>query len=145
MEQTHGSWGNRLRTFQWDGGIVTLLYLQSNKRCSWHKHLTSYNKFTCISGKVVIKTDKGYSTTLTEKQEFTVEPGVMHEFQTLDEPAIVEEIAYTKYTEYDIQRERLGGPMVAEESGTFYACCGALYSTEHKEGCKHKLGGPMNV
>ena len=111
MEQGHGSWGNRLRTFKWDGGIVTILFLEPMRRCSWHKHLTSYNKFTCISGKVVIKTDKGYSTTLTEKQEFTVEPGVMHEFQTLDEPAIVEEIAYTKYTEYDILREQLGGPM----------------------------------
>jgi hypothetical protein len=100
MEQTHGTWGERLRTFQWDGGIVTLLYLKPLRHCS-----------TCISGKVVIKTDKGYSTTLTEKQEFTVEPGVMHEFQTLDEPAIVEEIAYTRYTEYDILREQLGGPM----------------------------------
>ena len=114
----------------------------------------------------MIKTDKGYSTTLTEKQEFTVEPGVMHEFQTLDEPAIVEEIAYTKYTEYDIQRERLGGPikvdidndkyckdfirdrinnLKGDEQGTFCASCGALYSTAHKIGCKNYLGGPMNV
>ena len=111
MEQTHGTWGERLRTFQWSGGIVTLLFLQPKHECSWHKHQTSFNKFTCISGKLVIKSDKGYETTIGPKQCFTVEPGVMHLFRTLDEPTIVEEIAYTNYNEFDIQREKLGGPV----------------------------------
>jgi quercetin dioxygenase-like cupin family protein len=111
MEQTHGTWGERLRTFEWSGGIVTILFLQPSHECSWHKHIASYNKFTCISGKVVIETDKGYKTELFPKQEFTVEPGVMHKFITVDEYAVVEEIAYCKYNEHDIQREKLGGPV----------------------------------
>jgi len=38
-----------------------------------------------------------------------VEPGIQHEFQTYEEGAVVEEIAYVVYDENDIQRERLGG------------------------------------
>ncbi len=58
-----------------------------------------------------IRTDKGYVTKLYPKQTFTVEPGVFHEFQTYDEEAVVEEIAYVAYDEYDINREVLGGPL----------------------------------
>lgn len=111
MECTHGSWGNRLKTFQWDGGLVTILFLEPNQRCSWHEHNAAYNQFTCIEGKVGIKTDKGYTTWLTERQVFTVEPGVKHEFQTSDEGAVVEEIAYVKYDSSDIHRDTVGGPL----------------------------------
>ena len=111
MSQTHGSWGERLRTFRTNDTLVTLLFLKPRQRCSWHKHVATYNKFTCVSGSVGIRTDKGYETVLLPKQEFTVEPGVMHEFRTYDEDAVVEEIAYVAYDENDIQRETLGGPM----------------------------------
>jgi mannose-6-phosphate isomerase-like protein (cupin superfamily) len=109
MEATHGLWGERVRTFSWDGGLVTILFLEPNKRCSWHKHVATWNQFTCISGEVRIKTEKGYTTTLSPKQVFTVEPGVKHEFQTGDVSAIVEEVAFVKYDETDIQRENVGG------------------------------------
>jgi quercetin dioxygenase-like cupin family protein len=115
MEQLHGIWGNRLKTFQWDGGLVTLLFLEPKKRCSWHKHERTFNQFTCIKGKFGIKTDKGYTTILTKKQTFTVEPAVFHEFQTYDEPAIIEEIAYIKYEEHDIIREKLGGDLSEDD------------------------------
>ena len=108
---THGTWGERLRTFEWDGGIATLLFLEPNQRCSWHSHETIYNRFTCISGILGIKTDKGYTTKITSKQMFEVEPGIRHEFQTYDEPVIVEEIAYVKYNEHDIDRKSAGGPL----------------------------------
>jgi len=109
--QTHGTWGERLRTFKWDGGIATILFLRPNQRCSWHNHTTTWNQFTCIQGCVGIRTDKGYVTKLCEKQTFTVEPGVAHEFQTYEDGAIVEEIAYVVYDETDINRARLGGPL----------------------------------
>jgi mannose-6-phosphate isomerase-like protein (cupin superfamily) len=109
--QTHGSWGERLRTFRWGGGLVTILYLRPNQRCSWHHHVATYNQFTCISGIVGIKTDKGYVTKLYPKQTFTVEPGVAHEFQTYKQGAVVEEVAYVLYDEQDINREALGGPL----------------------------------
>lgn len=109
--QTHGIWGERLRTFAWDGGITTILFLRPWKRCSWHFHSATWNRFTCISGVIGIKTEKGYTTKLYPKQMFEVEPNLMHEFQTYDKPAIVEEIAYVKYDEHDIDRKKLGGPL----------------------------------
>ena len=111
MEATHGTWGERIRTFRWDGGIVTILRLQPWQRCSWHSHKTTYNQFFCIKGKLGVKTDKGYTTHLDEGQAFTVEPGVRHEFQTYYEPTLIEEIAYSVYDDHDIDREELGGPL----------------------------------
>ena len=113
MEATHGTWGNRIRTFSWDGGIVTILYLEPQQRCSWHSHKAQYNQFFCIKGKVGIKTDKGYVTWLTENQCFTVEPGVIHEFRTCEQHTIVQEVAYVKYNENDIDRKLLGGSLDA--------------------------------
>jgi quercetin dioxygenase-like cupin family protein len=110
MEQTHGTWGERLRTFRTNDALITLLFLKSGNRCSWHKHVAAFNKFTVASGKIGILTDKGYETILTAKQEFTVDPGVKHEFRVYED-SIVEEIAYVQYDEHDIQRETLGGPL----------------------------------
>jgi len=111
MEATHGTWGRRIITFKWDGGIVTILYLESFNRCSWHSHRTTYNQFYCIEGKVGIKTDKGYITWLEPGQSFTVEPGVVHEFRTESQKAVIEEIAYVKYDYHDIDRKLIGGPL----------------------------------
>ena len=111
MEATHGTWGNRIKTFQWDGGLVTILYLEPNQRCSWHVHKAQYNQFFCIEGKVGIKTDKGHITWLGPKHVFTVEPGVQHEFRTDEEGALIQEVAYVKYDENDIDRKLIGGPM----------------------------------
>ena len=112
--QTHGSWGERLRTFSWDGGIVTLLWLRPWQRCSYHHHNETWNRFTVISGELGVLTDKGQTTHITSKQMFEVEPGVKHEFQSYYEPVIVEEIAYVKYNEKDIIREALGGELKHE-------------------------------
>ncbi len=111
MQTTHGTWGNRTRTFEWDGGIATILVLEPKKRCSWHYHNTAYNQFYVISGKLGVKTDKGYTTVLSPGNSFTVEPGVYHEFQTYEEPAVIEEIAYVKYDTGDIHRKQLGGDL----------------------------------
>ncbi|PNX46093.1 MAG: hypothetical protein BV459_07115 [Thermoplasmata archaeon M11B2D] len=105
-----------MRTFRWDGGICTILFLRPNQRCSWHSHKAVWNQFTCIRGCVGIRTEKGYTTKLCEKQTFTVEPNVDHEFQTYEEGAIVEEIAYVIYDESDIDRKSLGGPLELDES-----------------------------
>jgi mannose-6-phosphate isomerase-like protein (cupin superfamily) len=110
MEQAHGTWGDRLRTFQTDNCLVTLLFLQPKRRCSWHFHETAYNQFTVISGKLGVKTDIGL-TVLTPKQCFTVPPGRYHEFQTYNEATVIEEVAYVKYDESDIKRTKLGGPL----------------------------------
>ena len=134
MEQTHGSWGNRLRTFTWDGGLVTLLWLEPNQRCSWHLHDHAYNQFTVISGVLGVKTDKGYTTKVYPKQCFTVEPGIKHEFQTGSEPTVIEEIAFVRYSEHDINRENKGGELI-----TFTSVVRLNDKEGYCEACKNKV------
>ena len=110
MEQAHGTWGDRLRTYQNDNCLITILFLKPKRRCSWHFHSNAYNQFTVISGKLGVKTDIGL-TVLYPKQCFTVPPGRKHEFQTYDKPTIIEEVAYVKYDESDIHRIELGGTL----------------------------------
>ena len=116
MDIQHGSWGERIRTYRCDNALVTILYLRPNKRCSWHSHKTCFNQFFVVTGKLGIKTDIGpygqrQITKIGPMQAFTVNPGVTHEFQTYDEPTIIEEVAYVKYDPSDIFREQLGGDL----------------------------------
>jgi mannose-6-phosphate isomerase-like protein (cupin superfamily) len=116
MDIQHGTWGERIRTYRTDNALITILYLKPNKRCSWHFHNTQYNQFFVIKGTLGVKTDVGPNnqrnlTKITERQSFTVRPGITHEFQTYDEPTIIEEVAYVKYDESDIHRKQLGGDL----------------------------------
>lgn len=118
MEATHGTWGQRIRTFEWDSGIATILYLEPWQRCSYHSHKETWNQFFVIEGELGVLTEKGYTTHLRKGQAFTVEPRVKHEFQTYYSPTIVEEIAYVKYNPYDIDRESFGGPLKEDKFGS---------------------------
>ena len=113
MDQQHGTWGSRIRTFKTDSALVTVLWLGPHKRCSYHSHKTAYNQFFVISGRLGVLTDTGpggmQETILTEKQYFTVPPNVKHEFRTYDVPTIIEEVAFVKYDDNDIDRETPGG------------------------------------
>jgi len=111
MEQTHGTWGNRIRIHQSDTGLVTHLVLEPWQRCSYHFHKKQYNKFYVISGILGVKTDKGYTTKVTKGQMFTVEPEVTHEFQTYFDPTEIIEIAWVEFDEHDIYRQTLGGAL----------------------------------
>ena len=117
MQQTHGTWGRRVVTRSDSYSVTTILYLDPNKRCSWHYHNHSYNQFYVISGILEVKTDIGPDeqrnfTTITQGQSFTVPPNVTHEFRTKGEPTIVEEIAYVEFDKNDIHRKMLGGDIV---------------------------------
>jgi mannose-6-phosphate isomerase-like protein (cupin superfamily) len=90
MLHTHGTWGERVVTRETPYGLTTILFLDPNKRCSWHKHKHSFNQFYVISGVLEIKTDIGPD----EQINITVE-----------------EIAYVEYDKTDIDREALGGDM----------------------------------
>ena len=111
MEATHGTWGERVRIFQNDSVLVTVLYLKEWQRCSWHWHKTAFNQFYVISGELGIKTSKGYTSHKKPETSFTVEPGIKHEFQTYYEPTVIVEVAFVKYDEHDIEREQLGGSL----------------------------------
>jgi hypothetical protein len=52
--------------------------------------------------------------TLGPNEFFTVNPPDKHEFQTLDEPTKIIEIAYVKYDENDIQRDNIGGSTILD-------------------------------
>ena len=115
-EQHHGTWGRRIITRKDKYAVTTILYLDPNKRCSWHSHKHQFNQFFVIDGKLEIKTDIGPDnqrnyTTITSGQSFTVPPGVVHEFRTKDKFTIVEEIAYVQIDSNDIDRKLLGGDL----------------------------------
>ena len=117
MDLQHGTWGRRVRLFQDENSLHTILYLEPHKRCSWHKHAHAYNMFYVVDGELTVKTDIGPNnqrnyTTIGHGQTFTVKPGIMHEFQTKAKPTIIYEVAYVKYDTRDIFREQLGGDMV---------------------------------
>ena len=110
MERTHKSWGEKWNIFQNDTCEVSVLELNPNRRCSWHRHQAKYNLFFVLSGEIWIKTSEGLAQ-VKEKQSFTTRPGEWHEFQTADQPAIVIETMYVKYESEDIERETIGGPV----------------------------------
>ena len=110
MERTYKTWGNKWNVFQNDLCEVSLLYLEPKQRCSWHRHQTKYNQFFVIEGEIFIKNE--YTTVKIGKgQIFTIAPGEWHEFQTGQNPAIVQEIMFVQYDAGDIERSILGGPL----------------------------------
>lgn len=108
MERTYKTWGEKWTLFQNDLCEVSILHLKPNRRCSWHTHQSKFNQFFVIGGKIRIKTEWGTST-VTKGQIFTTKPGEWHEFQTTDNPALIQEIMYVQYSADDIQRKKLGG------------------------------------
>jgi mannose-6-phosphate isomerase-like protein (cupin superfamily) len=112
MERTHKTWGEKWNVFINDTCEISILYLNPNRRCSWHTHRTKYNQFFVIEGTLFIKTADGVAE-VKKNQVFTTRPGEPHEFQTRDESATVQEIMYVQYEPEDIQRETIGGPLNA--------------------------------
>jgi quercetin dioxygenase-like cupin family protein len=110
MIRTIKTWGEKLNIFQNDLCEVSLLYLKTYRRCSWHKHQTKFNLFHVVEGEIFIKTEEG-KIKVSKGQVFTTSPGEIHEFQTHDKEATVIEIMYVKYSESDIQRFKIGGYM----------------------------------
>ena len=113
MERTLKTWGQKWAVFQNDLCEVSILYLQPNQRCSWHTHQTKFNQFFVIEGQINIKHEWGIAH-VGKGQIFTTRPGEWHEFQTMDTPAVIQEIMYVKYDPEDIQREKLGGALLKE-------------------------------
>ena len=108
MTLHHGTWGDRETVFGNSTCLVTVLYLQPNKRCSWHKHEKAFNQFYVVSGVLGVKTENGL-TKIMEGCDFVVAPGIMHEFQTYAEKTTIVEVCYVEYDHSDIIREKLGG------------------------------------
>jgi len=110
LERTRKTWGEKFNIFQNDLCEVSVLYLEPEKRCSWHSHKTKYNQFFVIEGELFIKLTDGLSR-VGRNEIFTTRPGEMHEFQTQSSPAVVIEIMYVEYDAEDIDREEIGGDL----------------------------------
>jgi mannose-6-phosphate isomerase-like protein (cupin superfamily) len=110
MERTRKTWGEKWNIFENDLCEVSVLYLESHQRCSWHKHIAKWNTFFVVEGSLYIKLEDGMAE-LLQGQIFTTRPGEMHEFQTHYQKAKVIEIMHVWYDSEDIQRETMGGPL----------------------------------
>lgn len=120
MEHIRKTWGIKKNIYQDDLSEVSILYLEPNRRCSWHAHRSKVNRFYVVEGKVGIMcqfgSDDGQERALTilDKGDmpFDVFPPDAHEFRTYDEPCILLEVMFVKYDCNDIMRASLGGPLV---------------------------------
>ena len=106
MERTQKVWGERWLLRQDATHAVSYLKLKKDTRCSWHFHAQKFNLFVALHGKVGIKTEHG-EIVLTEGQEFTVQPGLWHEFRVYENSEMIEEM-FVSYDESDITRKELG-------------------------------------
>ena len=115
MERTRKTWGEKFNVFENDLCEVSILKLEPMQRCSWHRHQTKFNQFFVIEGELYVKTEWGVA--LVSKGEiFTTRPLEWHEFQTRDKCAVIQEIMYVQYDAEDIERDKVGGPLLNEEN-----------------------------
>lgn len=111
------TWGERYKLFENDLCEHCYLKLSPFQRCSWHSHRHKVNYFFVLDGELTVKTEWG-SVKLGPGEDFTVQPGEKHEFQTHEERARIIEIAYIRFDSEDIQREKLGGPLPTMGAGS---------------------------
>jgi mannose-6-phosphate isomerase-like protein (cupin superfamily) len=102
-------WGERWLLRIDSTHATSYLILKAMTRCSWHVHAAKYNLFVVLSGKVGIKTEDG-ETILGPGEEFTIAPGVFHEFRVYENSEMIEEM-YVAYEESDITRKDIGGSL----------------------------------
>lgn len=114
MDREQKVWGERWILRRTTSLETSLLLVRAGYRCSWHVHAHKWNLFTVIEGCIGIKTEEG-ETMLHAGEEFTVEPGVYHEFRAYAETRMVE-IMYVEYQEGDIHRGTVGGRFESERS-----------------------------
>jgi len=107
-------WGERWILRRTTSTEASILFVLAGRRCSWHRHTHKCNLFTILSGRIGIKTGDGEAI-LRAGEEFTVEPGVWHEFRAY-EPSTMVEVMYVEYDAEDIERQNEGGRFQPEEA-----------------------------
>ncbi|MHC4397763.1 MAG: hypothetical protein ACYS1A_19130, partial [Planctomycetota bacterium] len=61
MERTRKTWGEKWNIFENDLCEVSVLYLEPQQRCSWHRHVSKFNTFFVVEGELYIKLQDGES------------------------------------------------------------------------------------
>lgn len=113
MENIFKIWGERRRIHLDDKNEIDLLYLKKDTFCSTHTHKNKINKFTVISGQVLIETEFG-NKLLKANETWVVKPPVKHRFIAYTD-AVMIEMAYVEKGTIDpddINRESLGGKII---------------------------------
>jgi len=96
-------WGTNTEIFRNDLCSVNLLHIERGGVCSFHKHVSKYNKFHVISGALEIRTECG-STLLHSGETAITRPGELHLFRGVSS-AVVVEVMYVQYDPEDIDRK----------------------------------------
>lgn len=110
MERTKKTWGEKWNFFQNDLCEVSHLKLEPWQRCSWHKHISKFNLFYVLHGKLFMKLEDG-ECLCEPGQIFTTSPNEWHEFRTREDGAEIIEVMYVKYDPHDIERKLVGGSL----------------------------------
>lgn len=111
MQRENKLWGERWLLRLDSTHANSFLIVNKGKRCSWHVHQAKSNLFVVITGKIGILTDDG-ETILGPGEEFSVPPGINHEFRAYEDSTMIEEM-FVEYDESDIKRETIGGDLDA--------------------------------
>lgn len=102
------AWGERWKLREDSTHSTNVLRVLPGYRCSWHRHACKWNLFVVLDGSITIETEDGGSIDLTVGEEFTIRPGIYHEFRSTEGALIVEEM-YVEYDDKDIERSVAGG------------------------------------
>ena len=104
-------WGERWQIRRDTASETTFLDLNAGFRCSWHRHITKYNLFVVLRGRIkliVEEMEKRAVIELRAGETFQTRPGQWHEFQVVEDSMVIE-VMYVEYDEGDIERENQGG------------------------------------
>ena len=106
-------WGRTMLGFAWNSVEAHPIKAYPGFRCSRHCHLSKWNRFIVLQGKLVVRIFRDNEVDETEIgpwQVTDVPPGVEHEFQAL-EPTLAIEFYWVELDVHDINREVEGGPI----------------------------------
>lgn len=107
-------WGTTTRIFFSPTARVDYAEIRAGFRCSNHYHRHGHNLFYVIDGRlrIVVRRDNlEDEVTLESGQSLTVDPTLVHRFESLTDVKLIE-VYWTELIGEDIVREDQGGPLL---------------------------------
>lgn len=108
-------WGHTKPLFLKNNVEIHHLHIQKGGYCSVHKHISKFNRFIVLKGKLKVTVRKHYVTEILEdvtilepNMETTVPPGDFHMFEALEDTECLE-IYWVELNSNDIERITYGG------------------------------------
>lgn len=104
-------WGWTEEVFAADAISVNYLAISRNGFCSEHRHISKWNYFYVITGRLEIiqwRNDFADETILEAGQSLSIPPEIFHKFKALEDSEVIE-IYFVKLSREDIDRRTKGG------------------------------------